>query len=672
MARPLRVFLAYIGYQTFFPLALDLIASYARRHPELGDNVEFCIKSYDIGEGSVENVNIYPFSNVIEDIHRFKPDVIGLSTYLWNVHAHARLCRLVKTIDPSIVTVLGGPNMHSANHSEFLMRCYPEIDISVRNEGEVTFTEILKHVWKGDLRSALPSMLGVTFRTDDGMLFSTARRPDIMDMETIVFPYANREYLLHEPNGRIEHNMVMLETFRGCYRKCRFCVWSKQQTRAWKQETVEKELMAIMDMKIDKCYIVDSEFGINKTAFKRFLELIRDYNQGTKFSFFPQIGYLHEDDSLRLIVESGVTLTAFGIQSINEMTLKMSDRTQNLKRFENVMAKLEEHGITFEDTHLILGLPGDTYQSFKDSVNYVLEKTEQRLTVFNFRVLPGTEFWDESHKYGLKWTPESPYYILETDTFPYDQMQHAMEMQQAIHTLLNFGPVLFKILVDLRQVKHTDLLEEMIEKSQVLKSFKKRYGIQENIPGFISLGEVVDSLVELIDICAPQNLLPKVKEQLYELARFEAHLMASRKVPNYSEYTKLEFGEYGEVADFSEQDEIMVQHGFSLREFKHDVSSMFQEKRLLPAKKMRMNIGFARGCAYELDDVTIDLLHLAKSKISLDLLQKKMGQLHGLGKKEFKALVKKELEHLMVMLFRKEPKVEKLEAAWANPSNVAV
>ena len=80
---------------------------------------------------------------------------------------------------------------------------------------------------------------------------------------------------------------------------------------------------------------------------------------------------------------------------------------------------------------LILGLPGDTPDSFRHSMEYLHgSKLYTAVQVFNLSILPGTAFRQEAPALGLTYQPRPPYYVLRTPDLSLENMVELMEEAQ--------------------------------------------------------------------------------------------------------------------------------------------------------------------------------------------------------------------------------------------------
>ena len=115
------------GYQPLSPpLGLGYIAHVMSKH-----NID------------VQLVDLYATphteAEITDIVARHTPRVVGCHCYSESSSNAVRICRLVKQIDPTIMTVLGGPHATFA-YQELLGDC--SVDVVVLCEGEHTMLDI--------------------------------------------------------------------------------------------------------------------------------------------------------------------------------------------------------------------------------------------------------------------------------------------------------------------------------------------------------------------------------------------------------------------------------------------------------------------------------------------------------------------------------------------------
>src|SRR5690606_18368282 len=148
-------------------LAIRLLKAYAQPEFQV-DIIEYTIKD--------------PVLKIVTDLMQRKPDCIGFSCYIWNIEETLKIVRMIKKIDPSIVIVLGGPEVSYDSYE--WMKNYPEIDFIVMGEGEKPFKDLL-HTLNG--HQSVQNVEGICYRNEGKIKINPTIQK--VDLKTIPSPY---------------------------------------------------------------------------------------------------------------------------------------------------------------------------------------------------------------------------------------------------------------------------------------------------------------------------------------------------------------------------------------------------------------------------------------------------------------------------------------------------
>lgn len=97
-------------------------------------------------------------------IERLEPDMVAIPGFTCNAYVCARAAEEARKINPRVATVLGG--QHFTALAEEPLLSFPEIDVIVRGEGELTLVDVLRKLRAGE---RLADVLGISYR-DDGVI----------------------------------------------------------------------------------------------------------------------------------------------------------------------------------------------------------------------------------------------------------------------------------------------------------------------------------------------------------------------------------------------------------------------------------------------------------------------------------------------------------------------
>ncbi|MBU4122768.1 cobalamin-dependent protein, partial [bacterium] len=176
------------------------------------------------------DVSLWDYQDIDYDNYGFKhavltccPAVVGFSCLTPNILIANDMARIVKSINPEIVTVVGG--CHStAIPMQTLKECL-YFDIAIIGEGEITFEELCKKIQNHE---NYKNMAGIAYRDKDKIVINPSREL-IKDID--ILPYPAR-YLYQDNKKRYQHfgrgishdiHVTDIFTARGCPNKCTFC-----------------------------------------------------------------------------------------------------------------------------------------------------------------------------------------------------------------------------------------------------------------------------------------------------------------------------------------------------------------------------------------------------------------------------------------------------------------
>jgi hypothetical protein len=346
-------------------------------------------------------VHIMPQSTVsylgdaalIRRVEESEPDLVGFSTYCWNVDRSAYIAAELKKRLP-LKTVAGGPEITPDNDRGSLKA----FDTLVCGEGE------------GPFRALVSGRPLVTRQAGEGEMFKTTPNP----------------YM----SGLLEHDledMVLLETQRGCPHRCAYCYYNKSIRRsvfAPQEEVMEFVRWAVVKG-VSELYLLDPCLDA-RPDLKPFLKALCKANKDSALSIVSEIrAESVDDETAELFAACNFKLFEIGLQSTNPTALSLMRRRTDLRRFVDGVTRLRKRGISTR-IDLIAGLPGDDLGSFKRSVDFVVENgLHEDIQVFPLALLPGTEFRLRHRELGIEFSREPPYTVREVPGFTEQDMMEA-------------------------------------------------------------------------------------------------------------------------------------------------------------------------------------------------------------------------------------------------------
>ena len=407
-------------------LWLDLNSSYAHSslalpalHAQIADDttIEWCIVSATINENT---------GMVVSRIHKHRPDIIAATNWLFNHEQLLHIISRAKALLPHCCIVLGGPEF-LGNNEAFL---YKNKFVSgvFRGEGEEVFPQWLK-VWNHS-KETWKSITGLCYLDENGR-YQDNGIARVMNFSQLVSPEKSCFFNWSKP-------FVQLETTRGCFNTCAFCVsGGEKPVRTIPLEAIRERLNDIHQHGIKNVRVLDRTFNYNNKRAKELLDLFRQYPD---ICFHLEIhpALLSEELKQELsVLPKGLLHLEAGIQSLKLSVLqqsrrigKLSDALEGLKYLCS-LKNMETHA------DLIAGLPLYHLSEIFEDVRTLAEYGAGEIQLESLKLLPGTEMRRRAEELGIQYSPLPPYEVLQTREISVDELQTAHYLSRLLDGFYN-------------------------------------------------------------------------------------------------------------------------------------------------------------------------------------------------------------------------------------------
>jgi radical SAM superfamily enzyme YgiQ (UPF0313 family) len=381
--------------QNYLPYSIALLQTYVQKFAPNPDRYEFLMPLY-------KRVRIADAVEALNDA-----DVVGFSTYVWNGRISLEIARRLKQLKPGIAIVFGGP--HVPDQPEAFLRANPQIDLAVHNEGERTFLKLLEAFPDRNAWAALP---GVSMVRADGSFVRNPNSDRVRDLDEIPSPFLEGAFDAIMAANPGESWIGLWETNRGCPFRCTFCDWGSAtaaKVTKFGEERLFQEVDWFAGKKIEYVFCCDANFGIQK----RDVDLANYVARTKRDTGYPvalsvqntknatERAYLTQ----KILSDAGLNKgVALSMQSVDMTTLEAIKRDNiSLGTYMELQRRFTQDKVeTYSD--LILGLPGETYESFVKGVDKLIENGQHnRIQFNNLSILPNAEMGDPAYqkKYGM-------------------------------------------------------------------------------------------------------------------------------------------------------------------------------------------------------------------------------------------------------------------------------
>mgnify|MGYP001244411355 FL=1 len=359
------------------------------------------------------------------EVVRHAPDIVAATCWLFNHEVLMHVLSRVKAMLPRCVVTLGGPEFLGPN--EDFLRTNRFVDCVFRGEGEETFPQWLARWQQPDDWDAVT---GLCFLDAEGHYHDNGLSR-VRTFDKLVNPEQSPFFNWTKP-------FVQLETTRGCFNTCAFCVsGGEKPVRTLSIEAIRARVRLIHEKGIRNIRVLDRTFNYQSHRAKALFDLFREFPD-MRFHLEIHPALLSEELKRELTsMPKGLLHLEAGIQSLHEEVLTVSRRAGKLSdaleglRYLCSLDNMETHA------DLIAGLPLYHLSQIFDDVRTLAEYRAGEIQLESLKLLPGTEMRRWAKELGICYSPLPPYEVLQTREITPDELQTARQLSRLLDGFYN-------------------------------------------------------------------------------------------------------------------------------------------------------------------------------------------------------------------------------------------
>lgn len=394
-------------------LAIRCLKEYASQH----FGVEMELQEFTINQRPEE---------ILAELFRLQPEVVGFSCYIWNYELVKRLAAELKKVLPQVFVFLGGPEV-SFHPAEVLQTT--KADLVLMGEGEKSCAMLVQALeQKGDL-SAVP---GAAFWKEGEIALTPA--PEPISMDDIPFVYTA------DSLTGLQHRILYYESTRGCPFRCQYCLSGDgSRVRFTSLPRVFRHLDFFLKNRVRQVKFVDRTFNCDKNYAMAIWQYLKEQDNGYTNFHFEIAAELLDESMLDFLstVRKGYFQFEIGVQSTNPLTLEHIQRRTDLSLLRRIVGRLKAGGNIHLHLDLIIGLPYEDYQSFGQSFDHVYSLGPDQLQVGFLKLLRGSGLYGNRKKYGIVSSDWAPYEVLSTPWLPYGDLLRLKALEEMVEVYYN-------------------------------------------------------------------------------------------------------------------------------------------------------------------------------------------------------------------------------------------
>ncbi len=343
----------------------------------------------------------YDLQCVLDQAESFQPRLVVMDTSTPSIYNDVKVAEAIKSRVPETFITLVGP--HVSALPEASLQISPVIDAVARREYDYTVRDLAQLLDGG---GDLSTVLGLSYRDDDGTVIHNADRPFIEDLDAL--PFVSQVYARHL---RVEdyfysitrYPEVAIVTGRGCPYQCTYCLWPQTLTgHGYRRRSVanvadEFEFIAHELAQVKEVFVEDDILTVHQEhAVELAKELIR---RGNRLPFTansrPDVSY----ETLRRLKQAGLRLLCVGFESGDQDVLDAMRKGSRVEQFYRFRQDAGRAGVLVHGCFMA-GCPGETRGSLSKTLALARQLNPDTAQFFPLMAYPGTEAYEWARRNG--------------------------------------------------------------------------------------------------------------------------------------------------------------------------------------------------------------------------------------------------------------------------------
>jgi len=354
--------------------------------------------------------------DIVESLLQNNPKIIGLGVYIWNAEETLQVIKLLKKISPETIIILGGPEVTYETEQQEICDLANYV---ITGQADISFRKTCDDLLKN--KKPLQKII----------------KAEHFKLNEIVLPYA--EY----NDEDIKNRVIYVEASRGCPYKCEFCLSSLDKTvYPFDLDLFLTEMETLFNRGVRSFKFIDRTFNLKVATSIRIMDFFLEKMKTDTVYLHLELIPDNLPEKLKAVLQTfpeDSLQFEIGIQSLNPDIQAIISRKQDDNKVAENMTWIRQETSAHIHADLIIGLPGETIDSFAKGFDQLVAMDPHEIQVGILKRLRGTPIIRHTHEYDMRYSPTAPYEILSNNIIDFHTMQTLKRFARYWDMIANSG-----------------------------------------------------------------------------------------------------------------------------------------------------------------------------------------------------------------------------------------
>ena len=356
--------------------------------------------------------------DILAAVLEYEPRIVGIGIYIWNIEPATRLVADLKRVRPDVTVILGGPEVSYETEDQRIVEL---ADFVITGEADLVFRSLCESLLESKTTEdgIQPQSPSLPVSSNSAEVISKIIAAPLPQFEQLALPYD-----LYTDED-IAHRVIYIEASRGCPFTCEFCLSALDiPVRQADLDAFLSAMQTLLDRGARQFKFVDRTFNLNVRIGRAILQFFLDRYKPGLFLHFEMIPDRLPEPLRELIGQfpAGAFQFEIGVQTFNEHVGQLIRRTQDNEKLAENFRFLRERTVVHIHADLIVGLPGESLESFGEDFDKLMALRPQEIQVGILKRLKGTPIIRHDEEWQMTYSGAPPYEILSNSLIDFATM----------------------------------------------------------------------------------------------------------------------------------------------------------------------------------------------------------------------------------------------------------